>query len=184
MYIPVKRFEDFVQSAVNARRQGDENSNPTVLGETMMLLAKSSFGYQTKDRSRHSITKHTNYENTHAATNRRMFDGLGYISDQLHEVELATRPELTTHRSFFTSDCSSFRFFFYFFMAATTRHRWHHVSQSTDSQARAPKTAFYLAKKFMLKKTSSFDIEVVPFYLYVLSKRYYIKMILGKKQPY
>ena len=86
LYIPVKRFEDFVQYAVNACCQGDENPNPSVVGETMIMPANSSFGDQTKDRSRHSATKHTKYKNTHVATNRNLFDILGYISDQLYEV--------------------------------------------------------------------------------------------------
>ena len=49
-----KCFDNFVQSAVDARRQGDENSNSTVVAETMKLPANSSYGYQIMDRSRHS----------------------------------------------------------------------------------------------------------------------------------
>ena len=41
-YNPVKYFNKFVQTAVNARREGDENPNSSVVAETMMLLANSS----------------------------------------------------------------------------------------------------------------------------------------------
>ena len=56
-YIPVKCFNKFVQSAVNARREGGENPNSSVVAETMKLLANSSYGYQIMDRSRHTVTK-------------------------------------------------------------------------------------------------------------------------------
>ena len=44
--IPVKFFNNFVQSAVNARRETDENPNSSVVAETMKLPANSSYGYQ------------------------------------------------------------------------------------------------------------------------------------------
>ena len=44
-YTPVKCFTNFVQSAVNARLEGDENPNSSVVTETMKLLANSSYGY-------------------------------------------------------------------------------------------------------------------------------------------
>ena len=50
-YTPRKCFNNFVQSAVDARRQGDENPNCSVLAETMKLLANSFSGYQIMDRS-------------------------------------------------------------------------------------------------------------------------------------
>ena len=56
-YTPKKCLNSFVQSAVDARRQGDENPNSSVVAETMKLLANSSYGYQIMDRSRHTITK-------------------------------------------------------------------------------------------------------------------------------
>ena len=55
-------FNKFVQSAVNARREGDQNPNSTVVAETMKLLANSSYGYQIMDRSRHTVTKNLNDE--------------------------------------------------------------------------------------------------------------------------
>ena len=43
-YIPVKCFNEFVQPVVNARREGDENPNSSVVAETIKLLANSSHG--------------------------------------------------------------------------------------------------------------------------------------------
>ena len=56
-YTPKKCFNNFVQSAANARRQGDENPNSSVVAETMKLLASSSYGCHIMDRSRHTVTK-------------------------------------------------------------------------------------------------------------------------------
>ena len=88
-YIPVKFFNKFVQSAVNARREGDENPNSSVVAETMKLLANSSYGYQIMDRSRHTVTKYLNNEKTHGAINTKIFKRLDHINDHLYEVELA-----------------------------------------------------------------------------------------------
>ena len=63
-YTPRKCFDKFVQSAVHARRQGDENPNSSVVAETMKLLANSSYGYQTMNRSRHTVTKYLTEEKT------------------------------------------------------------------------------------------------------------------------
>ena len=41
-YTPRNCFNNFVQSAVDARPQGDENPNSSVVAETMKLLANSS----------------------------------------------------------------------------------------------------------------------------------------------
>ena len=61
-YNPKKCFNKFVQSAVDARRQGDENPNSSVVAETMKLLANSSYGYHITDCSRHTVTKYLNDE--------------------------------------------------------------------------------------------------------------------------
>ena len=87
-YTPKKCFSSFVQFAVNARRQEDENPNSSVVAETMKLLANSSYGYQTMDRSRHTVTKYLNDEKTHSATNDKHFKRLNFITDQLYVVEL------------------------------------------------------------------------------------------------
>ena len=49
--IPKKCFNTLVQSAVNARRQEDENPNSSDIAEIIKLLANSSYWYQIMDRS-------------------------------------------------------------------------------------------------------------------------------------
>ena len=72
-YLPRKCFYKFVQSVVDARREGDENPLSGVVAETMKLLGNSSYGYQIMDRSRHTITKYLNDEKTHKAINEPLF---------------------------------------------------------------------------------------------------------------
>ena len=88
-YTPVKCFNKFVLSPVDACREGDENPNSSVVAETMKLLANSSYGYQIMDRSRHTVTKYLNDEKTHVVINTRLFEPLDHVNDQLYEVELA-----------------------------------------------------------------------------------------------
>ena len=88
-YTPKKCFNSFVQSAVDARRQGDENPNSSVVAETMKLLANSSYGYQIMDRSQHTVTKYFSDKNTHAAINSKLFKKLDHVNNSLYEVELA-----------------------------------------------------------------------------------------------
>ena len=64
-HTPKKCFNSFVQSAVDTRRQGDENPNSSVVAETMKLLAKSSYGYQIMNRSRHTVTKYLSDKKKH-----------------------------------------------------------------------------------------------------------------------
>ena len=80
-YIPVKCFKKFVQSAVNARRDGDENPNSSFVAETKILLANSSYGYQIMDRSRHTATKFLSEEKTHRAINTKLFKRLDHMND-------------------------------------------------------------------------------------------------------
>ena len=87
-YAPRKCFNNFVQSAVDARRQRDENPNTSVVAETMKLLANGSYGYQIMDRSRHTVTKYLTDEKTHSAINSKMLKRLNHKTDQLYEVEL------------------------------------------------------------------------------------------------
>ena len=87
-YTPRKRFDNFLESAVDARRQGDENPTSSVVAETMKKLANSSYGYQIMDRSRHTLTKYLTDENTYRAINSKIFKRLNHITDQLYEVEL------------------------------------------------------------------------------------------------
>ena len=88
-YTPRKGFNSFVQSAVDAGRQGDEYPNSSVVAETMKLLANSSYGYQIMDRSRHTVTKHLADGKTHAAINSKLFKKLDHVNSSLYEVELA-----------------------------------------------------------------------------------------------
>ena len=81
-YTPKKCFTSFLQSAVKARRQGDENPNSSVVAETMKNLANSSFEYQIMDRSRHTVTMCLNVQRTHRATNIKLFKRLNFITDQ------------------------------------------------------------------------------------------------------
>ena len=88
-YTPVKCFNKFVQSAVDARREGDENPNSSVVAETKKLFANSSYGNQIMDRCRQTVTKYLSDEKTHGAINTKFFKRLDYINDQLYEVKLA-----------------------------------------------------------------------------------------------
>ena len=88
-YIPIKCCKKFMQSAVNARREADENTNSSVVAETMKLLANSSYGHQILDRSRHTVTKYLSDGKPHAAISTKLFKRLGHINDQSYEVELA-----------------------------------------------------------------------------------------------
>ena len=87
-YTPRKCFNNFVQTAVDARRQGDENPNSSVVAETMKLLANCSYVYQIMDHSRHTVIKYLNDEKTHSAINSKIFKRPNHISEQLYEVEL------------------------------------------------------------------------------------------------
>ena len=71
-YTPKKCFNSFVQAAVDARRQGDKNPNSSVVAETMKLLANRSYGYQIKERSRHTVTKYLTEDKTHAAITSKL----------------------------------------------------------------------------------------------------------------
>ena len=95
-YSPKKCFNSFVQSAVDARRQGDENPNLSVVAETMKLLANSSYGYQIMDRSRHTVTKYLSDKKPHAAINSKLFKKLDHVNNSLYEVELAKEHRLNT----------------------------------------------------------------------------------------
>ena len=86
-YTPKKCFSSFVQSAVNARSQGDENPNSSVVVETMKFLTNSSYGYQIMDRTRHTVKKYLNDEKTHSAINNKLFKRPNFVTDQLYEVE-------------------------------------------------------------------------------------------------
>ena len=85
-YSPRKCFNNFVQSVVDARREGDENPLSGVVAETMKLLGNSSYEYQIMDRSRHTITKYLNDEKTHKAINEPLFKRMNTDKKDLYEV--------------------------------------------------------------------------------------------------
>ena len=87
-YTPRKSFNNFVQVAVDARRQRDENAISSVVADTMKLLANSSYGYQSMNRSRHTVTKFLTDDKTHSAINSKMFKRPNHMTDQLCEVEI------------------------------------------------------------------------------------------------
>ena len=87
-YTPMKCFNNFVQCAVNARREGDENLISSVVAETMKLLANSCYVYHIMDRSQHTVTKYISDEKAHGPINIKMFKHLSYINDHLYEVKL------------------------------------------------------------------------------------------------
>ena len=88
-YTPKKSFNSFVQSAVDAGRQGDENSNSSVVAETMKLLVNSSYGYQIMDRNRQTVTKYLTDKKTDAAITSKLFKKLDHVNKSWYEVELA-----------------------------------------------------------------------------------------------
>ena len=73
----MKCFNNFVQSALNARREEYENPNLSVVTETMKLLANSSYGYQIMDWCRHKGKKILSDEETHGAINSKEFKRVG-----------------------------------------------------------------------------------------------------------
>ena len=89
VYTSNKSFNSFVQSAVDARRENDENPNSSVVAETMKFLANSSYGYQIMDRSRHTVTKYLTDEKTHAAFNSKLFKKLDHVNISLYAIKLA-----------------------------------------------------------------------------------------------
>ena len=55
----------------------------------MKLLAKSSYGYQIIDRSRHSVKKYLSDKKLHAAIKSKLFRILEGMNNPLYDVELA-----------------------------------------------------------------------------------------------
>ena len=87
-YSPRNCFTSFVQSVVDARREGDENPLSGVVAEMMKLLGNSSYGYQIMDRSKHTTTKKLNNEKFHKAKIEPLFKRLNTVEKDLFEVEL------------------------------------------------------------------------------------------------
>ena len=79
----LKSFNKFVQSVVDARREGDEILLSSVVIEIMKILGTSSNGYQIIVRSRHSITKYLNGVKTQKAINEPLFKRLNLVQKHL-----------------------------------------------------------------------------------------------------
>ena len=122
-YTPRKSFNNFVQSAVDARRVGDENPNSSVVAETMKLLANSLYGYQIIDCRRHTVTKYLTDKKTQSAINSKMLKRLNHITDQLYEVELV-KPEIERREPIIVG------FFFYNML---NRECWNFTTNSSKS---------------------------------------------------
>ena len=138
-YTPKKCFNRFVHSAVNARRQGNENPNSGALAETMRLLANSSYGYRIMDRSRHTVTKYLNDEKTRSAIINKLFKQLSCISDQLYEVELV-KSEIEHRESiivgFFILQYAKLRMlelYYNFFKKFCDTEKYEELEMDTDS---------------------------------------------------
>ena len=138
-YTPKKCFSSFVQSAVNARRQGDENPNSSVVAETIQLSANSSYGYQIVDRSRHTVKKYLNDEKTHSAIKNKLFKRLNFITNQLFEVELL-KSEIEHRESiivgFFISQSAKLRkweLYYKFFKKFCYTEKYEELEMDTDS---------------------------------------------------
>ena len=124
---------------MDARRQGDENPNSSVVAETMKLLANRSHGYQIMDCSRHTVTKHLANEKTQSAINSKIFKRLNHITDQLYEVELV-KPEIE-HREpinvgFFILQYAKQRIlelYYNFFKKVCDTDKYEELEMDTDS---------------------------------------------------
>ena len=84
----MKCFNNFFESAVNARREGDENRNSSAVAETMKLLANSSDDYQIMDLSGPTVATYLSDKKTHGAIKNKFVEILCLINDQLYQVEL------------------------------------------------------------------------------------------------
>ena len=88
-YTPRRCFETFVQNVVDARREGDQNKESTVVAETMKLIGNSSYGYQIMDRSRHTNTKYVKGSQVDKFINNRFFKTMNELPEQIYEVEMS-----------------------------------------------------------------------------------------------
>ena len=87
-YTLKKCLNNFVQSAVEATRNGGENPTPSGAAETTKLLANSSYGNQIMNGSPNTVTKYLGDKKADGAIRNNMFKCLTFINDQLYEVEL------------------------------------------------------------------------------------------------
>ena len=86
-YTLKKRFNGLVQSAVDARIQGDENPNSSIIADTMKLRANTCCGYYITNRSQHAVTIYPSDKNTQATLNCKFFRKFNLVINALYEVE-------------------------------------------------------------------------------------------------
>ena len=139
-YIPFKCFNKVMQSADNARPEGDKNPNSSVVAETMKLLANSSYGSQNMNRSRYTVTKYLSDEKTHGAINTKLFERLDHINDQGYEVDLA-KAEIERREpiivGFFILQYAKFRMlelYYNFFERFCDVNKFEELEMDTDSR--------------------------------------------------
>ena len=84
----MKCFNNYFHFSVTAGKERDEISKSKILAETLKIVANSSHGYQNMDRGRPTVTNYLSDAKTHGAIKITKFKRLGYINDQLLEIEL------------------------------------------------------------------------------------------------
>ena len=143
-YSPKKRFNSFVRSPVDARRQSNENPNSSLVAETKKLLANSSYGYQILDRSRRTVSKYLSDEKTHAAVISKLFKNLDHVNNSLYEIELAKAQiwhKEPTIVGFFILQYANLRMlelYYNFFTRFCDVHKFEELEMDTDSLYLAP----------------------------------------------
>ena len=84
-YSPEKCFNTFMQWAVHASKQSDENPKSSVFTETVRLPDKRSCGYQIMDWSRYTVRKYLSDEKRHAAFKSKLFKKLDLVINPLYQ---------------------------------------------------------------------------------------------------
>ena len=82
-------FNSLVQSAVDARRQSDQNSYTSVVAETMMFRASNCYGHQIMHCSWHTLTKYLSDKNALEAFDRKVCKKLDQVNNLLYDVGFA-----------------------------------------------------------------------------------------------
>ena len=100
----------------------------------MKLLANSSYGYQIKHWSQHTLTKNLSNEKTPSSINSKKFKRLNHFTDQMFEVEPIKREiehkEPVTVGSFILQYAKLYYIFFKKFCDAD---RCEEIQMDTDS---------------------------------------------------
>ena len=85
-YRPQRCFEKFGKTVSDARRQGDENPDSSILSDTFKLLGNSSYGKTVEDLGRHHTVKYVN-DSSRLVNNPRFLKQTA-LDDDLMEVEM------------------------------------------------------------------------------------------------